>query len=105
VKPGSRNDRHGKAARALQLRSHIDARGRRIERLSEYFDFDTDPEKGDKKVTRVELLAVLEAIDRGKRQNTRLRRLWRWLRAPRGSGGVHAVSPTQGEIDRGEVTP
>lgn len=88
----------------------FDARGTKQERLSTYFDFtfaDGSPDsvKAGMKVTRMELLAVLDAIEKGKRENTPLRRLWRWLRAKRGSGGVHAVPPTKGEIERGEAKP
>lgn len=45
------------------------------ERISEYFD----QSKLDRKVRRVELLAVLEAIEQGKKQAKWYRRLWRWL--------------------------
>ncbi len=96
------------AVRAVEGRSaHIDARGQKVERISEYFDF-SGPDGDDKaklKVRRIELLAILDAIEKGKKHNTPLRRLWRWLRSKRGPGGVHAVPPTQGEIDRGEATP
>lgn len=89
-------------------RAHIDARGRRQERVSEYFNFDDPidgPEKAQKKVTRIELLAILTQFKKAEEQGRWYRVLWRWLKARRGSGAVHKVEPTQGEIERGEATP
>lgn len=65
-----------------------DVRGRSTERLSEYFDFRTWPEKADKKVTRQELLAILTRRWMVEREMKWYRRLWRWLLAKKGSGPV-----------------
>lgn len=59
------------------------------ERISEYFA----PEKAQRFVRRFELLAMLTQHHKAMQQNRPLSKLWRWLRAPRGSGGVHAVEP------------
>jgi hypothetical protein len=85
--------------------AYADALGRRPpERMSEYFDFERWPEKAERKVTRNELLAVLTQIEKGKQQQRWRSRLWRYLKARVGSGPVHAVEPTQGERERGEIT-
>lgn len=79
-------------------RERFDARGRKTERLSTYFD----PEKGELTVKRYELQAILERIEQV-REATKLRkRLWRWLRRPFGSPPAK-VAVTPGEIERGEV--
>lgn len=59
-------------------RSYSDATGKHIpERLSEYFDFTTWPDKANRPVTRHELSAVLVAIEKQRAP----RRFWRWLTA------------------------
>lgn len=64
-----------------------DARGQvREEKLSEYFDFRTWPEKAEKKVTRQELLAILTRKWLVERETRWYRRLWRYLTRRRGSG-------------------
>lgn len=96
-----------KAEQAVRATGHIDAKGRVQERLSEYFDFKgTDgDEKAKRKVTRIELLAILDALEKGKKYNNWRSRLWRFLKARMGTKGTHAVPPTKGEIERGEATP
>lgn len=69
----------------LPPQSRIDARGQVGEKLSEYFDFAQWPEKRDRKVTRQELLAILTRRWLIERDGVWYRRLWRWLRAPRGT--------------------
>lgn len=51
------------------------------ERVSEYFDFRTWPEKADRKVTRAELLALLTNQWILQRDRQWYRRLWKYLRA------------------------
>lgn len=64
-----------------------DASGRaKPERVSEYFDFTTWPEKADRKVTRQELLAILTRRWKVEQDLKWYRRLWRALIAKRGSG-------------------
>lgn len=63
------------------------------ERLSEYFA----AERAAKYVKRFELLAILTQFHKAERQNRFYSRFWRWLKAPRGSGGVHAVEPPKKE--------
>jgi hypothetical protein len=83
-----------------------DVQGRKLpERISEYFDFERFPEKVDKAVTRIELLAILTQLERGKQEQRWLARLWRFLRRPVNSGPVPATEPTPGEVARGEGTP
>lgn len=71
----------------------------RPERVSEYFDFATWPEKRDRKVTRQELLAFLTRQWLVERERRWYRRLWRWLRAKPGAtmepvgGGAKATGP------------
>lgn len=66
-----------------------DARGQaKGERLSEYFDFSTWPEKRDRKVTRGELLAILTRKYTVERESRWYRRLWAFLKARTGSGPV-----------------
>lgn len=66
-----------------------DATGRaKPERLSEYFDFATYPEKRDRKVTRGELLALLTRRWQVEQSMRWYRRAWRWLTAKKGSGPV-----------------
>lgn len=62
--------------------------GHEGERLSEFFDFDQWPHKMTMKVTRAELLAVLDRWYRVNESQKYYRRLWRFLKAPRGSGPV-----------------
>lgn len=63
-----------------------DAFGRaKPERLSEYFDFATWPEKRDKRVTRQELLAILTRRWRVEMETRWYRRLWRILTSRVGS--------------------
>lgn len=63
-----------------------DALGRaKPERVSEYFDFRTWPEKADRKVTRQELLAILTRKWKVEQESRWYRRLWRALWAKRGS--------------------
>ena len=56
------------------------------ERISEYFDFTTWPDKRDMKVKRGELLAILTRQWQVERETRWYRRLWRWAWAKRGSG-------------------
>lgn len=67
-----------------------DVTGRKSERLSEYFDFRTWPEKADRKVTRQELLAILTQKWLVEREMRWYRRLWRYLMRRPGSK-PHAV--------------
>lgn len=63
-------------------------RGEGGERLSEYFDFKRWPEKATLRVTRMELLAMLEQHFRAteaRRTEGFLRRVWRFLKRPLGS--------------------
>lgn len=88
-----------------EARAQFDARGQRQERLSEYFDFQRWPDKAKLSVTRLELLALLTQMEKGRSQNRVLARVWRFLKRPLGSGPVPAIEPTPGEIARGEATP
>lgn len=73
------SDRRPPVRRALG-----DATGRAPgERLSEYFDFTTWPEKMDRKVTRVELLTILRRKWEVEEASRWYRRLWHWLTSPR----------------------
>lgn len=74
------------------------------ERISEYFDFERFPEKASLRVTRLELLAILTQLEKGKTQQRFGSRLWRFLRRPFGDGPVPATEPTRGEVARGEAT-
>lgn len=63
-------------------------RGEGGERLSEYFDFNRWPEKAAFRVTRMELLAILEQhfkVTEARRTEGFLRRVGRFLRRPVGS--------------------
>lgn len=72
-----------------QRRALGDATGRaKPERLSEYFDFRTWPEKADRKVTRQELLAILTRRWLVERETKWYRRLWTYLRAKVGATQV-----------------
>jgi hypothetical protein len=83
-----------------------DVRGQKLpERISEYFDFERFPDKTEKAVTRIELLAILTQMERGKKEQRWIARLWRFLRRPVHSGPVPATEPTAGEVARGEATP
>jgi hypothetical protein len=62
--------------------------GHEGEKLSEFFDFDQWPDKMARKVTRAELLAVLDRWYRVNESQKWWRRLWRFLKAQRGSGPV-----------------
>lgn len=87
-------------------RSYADALGKRPpERLSEYFDFQRWPDKAERKVTRMELLAILDRHFKAQQAMRWYTRLWRWLARPLGSRPSQVVPPTQGEIARGEATP
>lgn len=66
---------------------------RREERLSEYFDFERWPEKADRKVTRIELFALLQRRFAVERDMRWYRRLWRWLRNKMGSGRLVVPQP------------
>lgn len=67
-------------------RRGFDARGQaKGERLSEYFDFRSDPEKRVKKVTREELLALLTRKWLVEREMRWYIRLWRFLQARMGT--------------------
>lgn len=69
-----------------------DVLGRKApERLSEYFDFDRFPDKAERRVTRIEFLAVLESIHKHEARNRWHRRLWRWLTGPRKKPADDAV--------------
>jgi hypothetical protein len=86
-------------------RRGFDATGKPpAERISDYFDFETWPEKAERKVTRIELLAILTQLERGKKEQRFLSRLWRFVRRPVGDGPVPATEPTRGEVERGERT-
>jgi hypothetical protein len=87
-------------------RRYADAQGKAYpERLSEYFDFQRWPEKATRPVTRLELLAIITQLEKGREQQSFMRRVWRFLRRPVNSGPVPATEPTQGEVERGEATP
>lgn len=62
-------------------RKRFDAEGKAPEHISEFFDFSGEggDEKGNRKVRRFELLAVLTQIERGKQELKLHRRLWRWV--------------------------
>lgn len=75
------------------------------ERISEYFDFERWPEKAERSVKRLELLAILHQIEKGRVQTTWWSRLRRFLARPVNSGPVPAVEPTTAEVERGEGTP
>lgn len=91
------------------------------EHISAFFDFTgkDGAEKGDRKVRRFELLAVLTQIERGKRELLWYRRLWRWLTShmtwkqtamatPTTVGAVADVSSSvyaKPEDDDGEAAP
>ena len=66
-----------------------DVRGARAgERVSDYFDFKSDPDRAKLKVTRAELLAMLTRQWQIQREGVWYRRFWRWLRARPGSKPV-----------------
>jgi hypothetical protein len=67
--------------------------GAKGERISEYFDFNTWPEKRDLKVKRGELLALMTRQWAVQRETRWYRRLWRWLKAKRGSGPQVIAQP------------
>lgn len=72
--------------RVPRKRTYADATGKpKGERVSEYFDFVTWPEKADRKVTRVELLALMTRWRLVERESRWYRVLWRWLKAKSGS--------------------
>ncbi len=71
-----------------QPRRAHNIKGEAGERLSEFFDFKRWPEKATFKVTRYELLAILEQhfkITEARRTEGFLRRVWRFLKRPVGS--------------------
>lgn len=71
---------------APRRRAYADATGRHApERLSEYFDFTSFPEKAQKGVTRSELLALLTRWHQVQHATKWYRRLWVWLRRKPGS--------------------
>jgi hypothetical protein len=74
------------------------------ERISEYFDFERWPDKATKPVQRIELLAILHQLEKGRVQTTWRSRLARFLRRPVNSGPVPATEPTSAEVARGEGT-
>lgn len=80
----------------LPPQSSIDARGRVQERFSEYFDFVRWPEKAERKVTRHELLAILDRRYKVERDMKWYRRLWRFLTAKHGSGPVVVADQPKG---------
>lgn len=64
------------------------------EKLSEYFGAD----RGERKVLRYELLAILTMIEKGHKNMKWYRRLWRFLTSAKGSGPVEAnPQPEEGE--------
>ena len=82
---------------------YADAKGQAPgERISEYFDFKRFPEKAEKKVTRLELLAILIRQERVRRESSWWYRLWRFLRRPPGAAPA-TIASTEGEKARGEV--
>lgn len=62
--------------------------GHEGERLSEFFDFEHHPHKMAMKVTRAELLFILDRYHRVHEEQRWYRRLWRVLKAPVGSGPI-----------------
>lgn len=76
--------RIGSAARSAEPKQT----GHAGEKLSEFFDFNRWPEKMVKKVTRAELLAILDRWHRVNNEQKWYRRLGRWLKAAVGSGPV-----------------
>lgn len=81
--------------------------GHEGETISEYFDFRAWPEKMVKKVTRAELLAVLDRWHRVNQEQKWYRRLWRFLSSPRGSGPVviAALKEKEPETDQKKADP
>lgn len=75
-------------------------RGHEGETISQYFDFVAWPHKMSMKVTRAELLAVLDRWHRVNREQKWYRRLWRYLTLPLGSGPV-----VIGEVKTEEPAP
>lgn len=73
-----------------------DVRGQEGEKLSEYFDFRTWPEKARRRVTREELLALLTRKWLVERETRWYRRLWRYLtRKPGAPPPAVGGGPTQ----------
>lgn len=74
-----------------------DVLGRKApERLSEYFDFDRFPDKAERRVTRIELMAILESIHKHEKRNRWYTRLWRWLKSPRSKPVVPPTPESEG---------
>lgn len=71
--------------------------GHEGETIGEYFDFVKWPHKMAMKVTRAELLAVLDRWHRVQSEQKWWRRLVRWLKAQRGSGPVVIAEVTKEE--------
>ncbi len=69
------------------------------ERASDYFDFERSPDKAAMKVTRHELLFFLTQIERARRGMRWYSRLWRFLKAPLGSGPVKAAPGIEAKSD------
>ncbi len=63
------------------------------EKFSEYFQ----PENGERKVLRYELLAILTQVKRAEANMKWWRRLWSFLRSPIGSGPVDIAEQPEGE--------
>lgn len=88
-----------------------DVRGQeRGEKLSEYFDFATWPEKRTKSVKREELLAILTRKWLVERETRWYRRLWSWLRRARhshphvvGGGSEQAIEEAQQKFAKKEA--
>lgn len=91
-------------ARIIDRRSSA-GRVRRAERFSTYFDFDQFPEKAEYKVTRIELLAILQRHYDIMESQRWYRRLWRWLlspfHSPQNVGADSSEGQTEGKADGG----
>lgn len=88
-------------------RGAFDARGKRQERLSEYFDF-TGPDGKEKAllpVKRFEFQAFLVQLEKARLARRFFPRLWRWLRGSGSWAECGLPTPTAREIARGERTP
>lgn len=84
-------------------RRGFDANGRKLERISEYFDFARFPEKRDQRVTREELAAVILRMKHVEQSSSWLHRIKLFMLRPLGSPPAK-LAVTQGEKDRGEVS-
>lgn len=74
---------------------------RETETISQYFN----PDRAERKVLRYELLAILTQLKKAERNMKWYNRLWRFLRAPLGSGPIEAVPQGEGMTVKGEPAP